>query len=130
MQCIKLSVPASALAALPVQYSSLQLIQAMLYSTTTVQQIENARRLPEGAGRGVTPSLGQPPLLLPSSRHTSRPANQKVSCVSNCEAFIISIAGIEMDWRVHWQSLAKIEMGWKIPSFSKIEMGWKIQSAA
>ena len=102
----------------------------MLYSTTTVQQIENARRRPKGAGRGVTPSLGPPPPLLHSSRHTSRPdgpANQKVS---NNETFIISIARIEMDWRVHWQSLAKIEMGWRIQSLAKIEMGWRIQSLA
>ena len=99
----------------------------MLYSTTTVQRIENARRLPEGAGRGVTPSLGPPPPLLHSSRHTSRPANQKVS---NNETFIISIARIEMDWRVYRQSLAKIETGWKIQSLAKIEMGWRIQSLA
>jgi hypothetical protein len=44
----------------------------------------------EAAGsRGVTLSLGLPQPLLHSSRHSSRPAIQKVS---NNEAFIISIA--------------------------------------
>jgi hypothetical protein len=62
------------------------------------------------------------------SRHSSRPAIQKVS---NNEAFIISIARIEMGWII--QSLAKIEMGhgWRIQSsLAKIEMGWRIQSLA
>ena len=99
----------------------------MLYSIATVQRTVNTRRRPEGTGRGVTPSLGPPPPLLYSSRHTSRPAIQKVR---NNEAFIISIARIEMDWIIHWQSLAKIEMGWKIQSLAKIEMGWRIKSLA
>jgi hypothetical protein len=64
--------------------------------------------------------------LLHSSRYSSRPAIQKVS---NNEAFIISIAKIEMGWRI--QSLTKIEMGWRIQSsLAKIEMGWRIQSLA
>jgi hypothetical protein len=73
----------------------------------------------------VALSLGPPPPLL-HSRHSSRPAIQKVS---NNEAFIISIARIEMGWII--QSLAKIEMGWRIQSsLAKIEMGWRIQSLA
>jgi hypothetical protein len=74
----------------------------------------------------VTLSLGPPPPLLHSSRHSSRPAIQKVS---NNEAFIISIARIEMGWSLRIQSLAKIEMGWRIQSLAKIEMGWRIQSS-
>jgi hypothetical protein len=57
-----------------------------------LETTSQARRRPEGAGRGVTLSLGPPPPLLHSSRHSSRPAIQKVS---NNEAFMISIARIK-----------------------------------
>ncbi len=87
-----------------------------------LETTSHARRRPEG----VTLPLGPPPPLLHSSRHSSRPAIQKVS---NNEAFIISIARIEMGWRI--QYLAKLEMGWRIQSsFAKIEMGWRISSLA
>jgi len=76
----------------------IQLIPAMLYGTRQpwfrrLETTSHARKQPEGAGQGVTLSLGPPPPLLLSSRHSSRPAIQKVS---NNEAFIISITRIEM----------------------------------
>jgi hypothetical protein len=76
----------------------------------------------------VTLSLGPLPPLLHSSRHSSRPAIQKVS---NNEAFIISIARIKMGWSLRIQFLAKVEMCWRIQSsVANIEMGWRIQSLA
>ena len=59
-------------------------------------------------GVAPRPSMGLPPPLLRSSRLSSQPAIQKGS---NNEVFIISIARIEMGWRIHWQSVAKLKNG-------------------
>ena len=112
----------------------IQLIPAMLYSTTMVQTIGNYKPRKEAAGRrgsrrdtitGTATAVAAQQQAFQSSCNSK--LHQKVS--NSNEAFIISIARIEMGWRIQ-SSLAKIEMGWKIQSLAKIEMGWRIQFLA